>query len=719
VIIACAIGAIAQTRQSSISNPIPQETMLRILQAEDERRWDNNLATLLNDPNPALRRRAALAAGRIGDEAAVTELERLLAANVDADVREMAAFALGEIESESGADALLLVLRNQIETGPLRARAVEAVGKISASLPAAKDKRKLELNAAILETLKSEVRRRSASNTPTILLGLTAALRARVADAGPTIVEFLDYSVPRIRADAANALARLRSKEGVQKLRELVATDPDGIVRANAARALGAAEDNEAFAALLDRALNDNDLRVRISAIRSLGALKDQRLTPLLRRAAILSKSDLRNRPSEANEILDIATTLGRVFQGTENQETLAWLKEVRPGFDYAAPELEIAFARISPAAYLEALGSNLPSERRDQKLLPVQWKAAASLAQGLAEVAAAAPSLKDRDKIVAQAETILRSMLNYRISGLNTRTMIAVHSEYAVPDMLRSLAAFKPKDLSEVLRNQLRANDVIIRATAADLLGELPAEEGNAQMLAAALPAAMKDELNDAALSILDSLAKQKTVAANDAIKNALASSDYLLRRRAVALLKENGAGDFPQRIGTVTTRNTLVDYRRALARAGQSTRATVTTTKGSFVIEFISDQAPLTVDNFVRLAQKGYFNGQTIPRVVPNFVIQAGDPRGDQNGGPGYQIRCEINEVPYERAAVGMALSGKDTGGSQWFVTHSPQPHLDGGYTVFGHVISGMEVVDTVVRGDIIRSVTIIERSSARSRK
>jgi cyclophilin family peptidyl-prolyl cis-trans isomerase len=72
-----------------------------------------------------------------------------------------------------------------------------------------------------------------------------------------------------------------------------------------------------------------------------------------------------------------------------------------------------------------------------------------------------------------------------------------------------------------------------------------------------------------------------------------------------------------------------------------------------------------------------------------VPNFVIQDGDPRGDGNGGPGYQIRCEINQVLYDRAAVGMALSGKDTGGSQWFVTHSPQPHLDGGYTVFGRVV------------------------------
>jgi len=127
--------------------------------------------------------------------------------------------------------------------------------------------------------------------------------------------------------------------------------------------------------------------------------------------------------------------------------------------------------------------------------------------------------------------------------------------------------------------------------------------------------------------------------------------------------------------------------------------------------MIELLPEEAPLTVDNFIQLATRRYFNGITIHRVVPNFVIQDGDPRGDGNGGPGYQIRCEINEVPFKRGAVGMALSGKDTGGSQWFVTHSPQPHLDGGYTVFGNIVAGIDVVDNIARGDAIRSIAITE--------
>ena len=241
-------------------------------------------------------------------------------------------------------------------------------------------------------------------------------------------------------------------------------------------------------------------------------------------------------------------------------------------------------------------------------------------------------------------------------------------------------------------------------------MLGDLPPSEQNTRALAAALARAQNDALNDAALSTLDALGKQKSAAANDSIATVLGWRDHLIRRRAVALLKTNGVGDVSIHIGIVQTKNTTADYRRALARSGKKVRAVVTTTKGSFTIDLLPEAAPLTVDNFVKLAQQKFFNGVTIHRVVPNFVIQDGDPRGDGNGGPAqHQIRCEINEVPYDRAAVGMALSGKDTGGSQWFVTHSPQPHLDGGYTVFGHVTAGMDVVDRIIRGDVIKSIVI----------
>jgi cyclophilin family peptidyl-prolyl cis-trans isomerase len=113
--------------------------------------------------------------------------------------------------------------------------------------------------------------------------------------------------------------------------------------------------------------------------------------------------------------------------------------------------------------------------------------------------------------------------------------------------------------------------------------------------------------------------------------------------------------------------------------------------------------------VDNFMRLARAGFYNGLRFHRVVPNFVAQDGDPRGDGNGGPGYTIRDELNRRRYGRGAVGMALSGPDTGGSQYFITHSPQPHLDGHYTVFGRVVAGWGALDALVQGDRVEGITI----------
>ena len=145
------------------------------------------------------------------------------------------------------------------------------------------------------------------------------------------------------------------------------------------------------------------------------------------------------------------------------------------------------------------------------------------------------------------------------------------------------------------------------------------------------------------------------------------------------------------------------------------QDPTAVIHTKKGEHPHRLFASDAPMTVDNFIELSKRGFYDGVTFMRVVPNFVIQGGDPRNDMEGGPGYQIRCEINLRPYAAGTVGMALSGKDTGGSQFFITHSPQPHLDGGYTVFGQVVAGMDVVNRVARGDVIERVEIRDRSNA----
>ena len=261
---------------------IPSAVMLAIVRAEDERRWDSTLAKLLADESIEVRKRATLAAGRIGDERAVASLIPLLEKDSDKSVRAMAAFALGEIESATAIEALLAELRKGRE--PLvRARAVEALGKIVAALPKSEEATAKPVRSAILSVLEFEAGRRSAPDEEVIMLGLTAALRVRPENAGRVIARFLEFSNGRVRADAANTLARLKLNDGNQELRKLLRSDPDPVVRANAARVLGATEDKTAVDALLDRALKDRDERVRVSAIRALGSLKDPQVaTPLL-----------------------------------------------------------------------------------------------------------------------------------------------------------------------------------------------------------------------------------------------------------------------------------------------------------------------------------------------------------------------------------------------------------------------------------------------------
>ncbi len=131
-----------------------------------------------------------------------------------------------------------------------------------------------------------------------------------------------------------------------------------------------------------------------------------------------------------------------------------------------------------------------------------------------------------------------------------------------------------------------------------------------------------------------------------------------------------------------------------------------------GEIRLEFYPQDAPKTVENFVVLAKKGFYNGLTFHRVVPDFVVQGGCPKGNGTGGPGYTLKAEFNTQKHLRGSVAMARSQHpDSAGSQFYICYGPTPHLDGSYTVFGRVVAGMEHVDRIKQGDRMTSVTIVE--------
>ena len=140
---------------------------------------------------------------------------------------------------------------------------------------------------------------------------------------------------------------------------------------------------------------------------------------------------------------------------------------------------------------------------------------------------------------------------------------------------------------------------------------------------------------------------------------------------------------------------------------------RATISTSQGEIVLDLDPSQAPKTVNNFVFLAQDGYYDGLLFHRVIADFMVQGGCPSGTGTGGPGYKFEDEFegNALRHERGAISMANAGPNTNGSQFFIAHGPQPHLDNRHTVFGKVVEGMDVVDSVQGGDVMESVVVVE--------
>jgi cyclophilin family peptidyl-prolyl cis-trans isomerase/HEAT repeat protein len=730
---------------------VPTDTLVKIVKAEDARGYDKVLEDLLHSPVPAIRKRAALAAGRIGDEKAVAGLSTLLSGDKSSDVRAMAAFALGEIESIKGADAILKVLNDPASSVAVRARAAEAAGKIVAANPKAAESK--SLGEAILKTLDEQNRPKVKPSRETVLLGLTAAARASVVDPKRRrpddtdflTAEFLKSPDGRVRADAANTLARLRSNQANLAVQKILTSDLDPVARANAARALSAAADVKTFDLLVKSATEDADLRVRVSAMSALASLKNPKAADklLYRGEKLLTAYKISKfaHPVETNELIMIAAVLGRLIPDSGNERAVKFLDELVKLDDAHTPEISIARMRVKPG---------------DFTISPTALKTSWGLittAQVGAVLAATFPRTAEIQKMRTAAPILLRRMAD----RLSTPYSFAAPTSFlattdgrstpyadedkknlmAAPEFIRAFAQFKTKDLDAFLRARLANNDVFVRTAAAELMAERPTSKENVTALQQAFEYAHRvdKEYNDARLAIMDALYKLDKKEAAKTLQTAINSADYLTRKKAIDLLSDKElqklAPDvtpfvekaiarrtnrvFPYTPAYVTKLGQMMstkdNYIRAVSRKNGIVKAVVKTEKGTFTIDFYPEDAPLTVDNFIKLARADYFNGVEVHRVVPNFVMQDGDPRGDGNGGPGWSIRCEINARPFDRGAVGMALSGKDTGGSQWFVTHSPQPHLDGGYTVFGQVNEiGMKVVDNIVHGDKIISIKIV---------
>jgi cyclophilin family peptidyl-prolyl cis-trans isomerase/HEAT repeat protein len=287
--------------------------------------------------------------------------------------------------------------------------------------------------------------------------------------------------------------------------------------------------------------------------------------------------------------------------------------------------------------------------------------------------------------------------------------SMLRDTDQRVIPSVLDALAKVGATNAAAEMTARLAVDDPVVRAAAARGLATLKAAKAT-PLLLEAVKRSQGDGLYTARTAALDALTALDPAAARAPLTAALSDRDYAVRVRAAELLKRLDSGADvsamrpapPPAVPELAAVDTLVNPK-------YSPSAYIDTSKGTIQFELAVLDAPRTVANFMTLVRRNYFRGVQIHRVVPDFVVQDGDPRGDGEGSPGYTIRDEINQRPYLRGTVGMALDWADTGGSQFFITHSPQPHLDGRYTVFGQVVAGMDVVDRLQQWDTIDRIRV----------
>lgn len=629
------------------------------------------LIALLGDEDPLVRARAAYGLGSVQDPAARSPLLDLLH-DPQPRVREDAAFALGQLER--GADVGAAALIADESDARVRRALVEAVGKqggreaIDALLALAD----AELLPATTLALSRGVVRQVASEA------VMDTLVARMANPDPDVRAAAAYFVARgetttrwyARLDeitdvlasyrrtdeaAMHVLAGLGRIVSTFAARPVggpwLATSPDWRIRANAAVELGARSMGTRASEALIRALDDASPHVRLRAAEAL--------------ATIAGDPDLRARlaarvAADPGDATVAGPLLGLLAMGGDLDAVHAYLDRLpahdATGWREAVTVLEGLPGPVAVPVLVRVIGQpNAPDAvAADVAATLVEIWAGARDTRGAAE--AFLPLVTRAAREAPPARVAVLAWI------LADEQMLDRGSAEALADLLARLPSGPASE--ELMRALAESRDTRVR----DLVGAFVDE-----------PPAPEDPLAEGAEVDADTLSQADV--AEDPTPDPEAAPPVL-------------AVDWP--------------YLQAL---GPHPRLVLDTERGRVVVVLRTEEAPLTVQAVATLAREGRYDGVPFHRVVPNFVVQGGDvSRGDGSGGPGFVLRSEFTRTPYLRGVAGMASSGKDTEGSQYFVTHSPQWHLDGGWTAFGWVERGMDVVDRIVRGDrVLRAVVV----------
>ena len=645
-----------------------------LLAMTDTRQLDTSLTDgLLAAGPPAVRAAAALAIGQVGSEWARIGAPRLrlLLRDKDSRVASNAAYALGLLRDSASIGVLSEALTPEPAVAHEAAWALGEIGEpargaLTRALGLSYDDGttiQLLLAGAKLRPVPLAVMRRYlTADDPSVVWAAAYAIARQRASAGIRDLIELEQS-PRARQPAR------RAKPPIPGWYDTASIGAPQI-RAEIARALtkAAAGDSlrEPAYSALTRLATDDDAHVRINALRSLSTYGG-------RAKALMVEA---TGDGDPNVRIAAAQSIGSTLTARDTDFNRLWSAD-------------------TSIVYRESL---LASAAR-AGMRPIQLAQWAKSQDWHLRAAVANAAGDTLDRIFALSRTVPL------LSDPDPRVREAAYGAIAPP------ASMPLEDsVHTVLVRGLEDPDFYVRATVIAALTDRPATS-DLRAVMKSYHLAARDSANDARLAALQFVAalwKKDSASIVPAVRTELAAE------HPPADPLERAAGkDLPfwKSWGAVRSIPRAAAWYEGVVRsmvvpsvAGKRPRATIQTVRGPIVLELFGDAAPITAWNFLSLARSGYYRNTKFHRVVPNFVAQDGDPRDDGNGGPGYAIRDEMNPNRYERGALGMALSGPDTGGSQYFITHSPQPHLDGHYTVFGKVVRGYDVLDRIVQGDRI---------------
>lgn len=647
-------------------DPALIEAVAPILMAEDRRVLDLTvLGPALEHPDATVRRVAVTAVGRIGAADGVLLLAERLR-DRDPIVVADAFFALGLLRDARAVplihdrlrldDSLSRPALDEAATALARIGGADAARILADAIAGSGDLRRDRSDGlrsmALLESWR---------------LGALAPVNALLPftrDTGADLRWRAHYTLGRLFAPSASAAMLAALRDRASEVREVATrtltrryADSAGLTQATVVPELV-------------RMLDDEQDGVRVAALGALASWRDSSAAP--RAAGLLRDADRNVRIAAANALANLGGPDARqAVAATLDARNEAW------GVRRAALA---ALARLDPAAFAARIGAWTASNDVFDRIAGVEsW--------GIIRGADPAPfrrALVDTDPRVRAA-----ALGAWRASAGAADTAVRAAARSAWSD-----------------------GDPQVRAAALPVLAD-SASEAVLDLLTTAWQGTDPD-LREAALTALIRVSRgersflTQLTAANRRLWLDRPADPVLrgMAARGFAALSARWGG-----VGPFETGRTLQDYRELAGRfllARDNPRVALNLeSRGRVEIELLGRDAPLTVANFLRLVDRRYFDNGRWHRVVPNFVVQDGDPTGTGSGGPGWSIRDEINRLRYGRPMLGMALSGPNTGGSQWFINLSPQPHLDGGYTIFGRVVSGFPALGRIIQGDPIRSI------------